>query len=158
MTVDQRLERIASIIIILTTLLAPFGVYFFSLNGSVITVSIHSLLWGIMPGNSSFESLLRDSYLIIGRGLFYGIFNIWFGIAVIRYFKDNSRRTMVLMSALLSIIFPFFLAVLSLPWLSYSTTQVYLGPIPIQLITGLILMRIGRQSESIQPWSDEEKD
>ncbi len=139
----------------ITTLFAPFGVYAFSLEDSIITVSIHSLLWGIMPGGTG--SLLFDSYLIVGRGLFYGIFNIWFGIAVIRYFKDNSRRTMVLISASLSMVFPIFLAVQSWPWLRYSATLVYLGPIPIQLITGLILMRVVRQSEPIQPWVDKEQ-
>jgi len=63
-------------IMVLTTLFAPFGVYFQSLSESIITVSVHAILWGTLPDYNASGSIISDSYLIIGRGLFYGIFNI----------------------------------------------------------------------------------
>ncbi|MFW9808060.1 MAG: hypothetical protein ACFFE6_01660 [Candidatus Thorarchaeota archaeon] len=138
-----------------TTLLAPFGVYFYSLKDSTITVSIHSILWGIMPEEVvSSGSLFLDAYIILGRGFFYGIFNIWFGIEVIRFSTDYTRKRMALISACLSMLFPFALALLSWPWLIYSSVPVYLGPIPIQLVIGLMLMKFYGSSELHEPWSE----
>lgn len=156
LTGDQRLEWIAPTIIILTTLFAPFGVYFFSLSHSTIIVSVHSLLWGIMPGESrGIGYLLVESYLIVGRGLFYGIFNIWFGIEVIRHFKDYNRRRMVLISGAISMIYPIFLAILSWRWLIYSATFVYLGPIPIQLVVGLSLSKLYGERKPLELWKSD---
>ncbi|MCJ7817280.1 MAG: hypothetical protein MUP60_00355 [Candidatus Thorarchaeota archaeon] len=39
-------------IMVIVTLFAPFGVYFFSLRNSIASVSIHAILWGIMPEES----------------------------------------------------------------------------------------------------------
>jgi hypothetical protein len=148
-------NKLAEWIMVITTLFAPFGVYFFSIRNSILTVSLHAVLWGIMPGQSgNTESILHDMYIIIGRGLFYGIFNIWFGIEVIRYFKDYTRKRMVILSGILSLVYPFVLAILALPWLLHSTTLEYLGPIPIQFVVGLVLMKYFREQIPLEPWSD----
>ena len=148
-------KRLAKLIMGITTLFAPFGVYAFSVRNSILTVSMHAVLWGIMPeqvGNTG--SILFDMYIIIGRGLFYGIFNIWFGIEVIRYFDDYTRRRMAIRSGILSLLYPFAMVIISLPWLLHSTTFEYLGPIPIQFIVGLLLMKYFGEHKPSEPWSD----
>ncbi|MBN2230660.1 MAG: hypothetical protein JW779_13810 [Candidatus Thorarchaeota archaeon] len=142
-------------IMVITTLFAPFGVYAFSVRNSILTVSIHAMLWGIMPDSSGdTELILFGTYIIIGRGLFYGIFNIWFGIEVIRYFNDYSRRRMAIRLGILSLVYPFAMAIISLPWLLHSTTFEYLGPIPIQFVVGLLLMKYFGEQKPLGPWSD----
>jgi len=139
----------------ITTLFAPFGVYAFSVRNSILTVSMHAVLWGIMPGESgNTGSTLFDMYIIIGRGLFYGIFNIWFGIEVIRYFNDYTRRRMAIQSGIISLLYPFAMVIISWPWLQHSTTFEYLGPIPIQFIVGLLLMKYFGEQKPLEPWSD----
>jgi len=142
-------------IMAITTLIAPFGVYPFSVRNDVLVVSMHAMLWGIMPDVfANHDSILLDMYTIIGRGLFYGIFNIWFGIEVIRYFNDYTRRRMAIRLGILSLIYPFAMVIISWPWLQYSTTFEYLGPIPIQFAVGFLLMKFFGEKESLELWND----
>jgi hypothetical protein len=148
-------DRLAKWIMVLTTLLAPFGVYPFSVRRDVLTVSMHALLWGIMPEEFGYHgSIVFYMYVIIGRGLFYGIINIWFGIEVIRYFNDYTRRRMAIRAGILSLIYPFAMVIISWDWLQYSTTFEYLGPIPIQFVVGFLLMKYFGEQEPIELWSD----
>ncbi len=148
-------DRLAKWIMGITTLLAPFGVYPFSVHNDVLTVSMHALLWGIMPEAFAYNgSILFYMYVIIGRGIFYGIFNIWFGIEVIRYISDYSRRRMAITSGISSLIYPFAMVIISWPWLQYSTTLEYLGPIPIQFVVGLLLMKYFGEQKPLEAWSD----
>ncbi len=142
-------------IMVITTLFAPFGVYFFSLRNSILTVSMHAILWGIMPEVYAYNgSILFYMYIIIGRGLFYGIFNIWFGIEVIRYFNDYTRRRMAIRSGILSLLYPSVMAIISSPWLLHSTTFEYVGPILIQFVVGPLLMKYFGEQKPLEPWSD----
>jgi len=140
---------------VFVTLFAPSGVYFFSLRNSNITVSIHAILWGIMPEQSSSSgSIILDSYIIVGRGLVVGIFNIWFGFEVIRYFNDYTRKRTAVLAGVLSIAYPLVLAIISWPWIRYSESFVYMGPIPIQLFIGLLLMKYFGEHKLREPWSE----
>jgi hypothetical protein len=124
----------------------------------VASVSVHAIFWGIMPEESgSSESLILDSYVIVGRGFFFGIFNIWFGLEVIRYFKDYNRKRMVIIAGVLSLVYPSVLAVVSWPWIRYSESFVYMGSIPIQFIISILLMRCFGEPELASPWTDEYK-
>jgi hypothetical protein len=144
----------AKMIMIITTLFAPSGVYFFSLRNSNITVSIHALLWGIMPEQSSSGSFIFGSYIIVGRGLFYGIFNIWFGLEVIRYFNDYTRKRTAIIAGVLTIAYPLVMAIIAWPWIQYADSFVYMGPIPVQLVIGLLLMKYFGEPKLHEPWSD----
>ncbi len=148
-------DRLPKWIMAVTTLFAPFGVYAFSVRNDVLTVSMHAMLWGIMPDVfANHDSILYDMYSIIGRGVFYGIFNIWFGIEIIRYFNDYTRRRMAILAGIISLIYPFAMVIISWPWLQHSTTFEYLGPIPIQFVVGLLLMKYFGEQKPLEPWSD----
>lgn len=136
-------------VMVITTLFAPFGVYFFSIRNSNITVSVHAILWSIMPENSG----LNEIFIVVMR-LSYGIFNIWFGFAVIRYFDDYTRKRTAIIAGVLSIVYPLVLAIISWPWIIQSETLVYMGPIPIQLIIGLLIMKYFGEPKLQEPWSD----
>ena len=146
-------SNLTIVIMGVATLLAPFGVYFFS-GGDPISVSIHAILWGIMPEGTGIGGVSFLNYIVVGRGLFYGVFNIWFGIEVVRHFSDSTRRRAATIAGVLSLLYPVIWAIIALPWL-IAGSLVYLGPIPIQLIVGLIVMRYTGQPEIISAWDDD---
>ena len=139
---------------VVVTLFAPFGVYFFSLSESTISVSIHAILWGIMPEVGASGSFFVDSYLIVGRGLFYGIFNIWFGFEVIRYINDYSRKRAAIIAGVLSLVYPLVMAITSWGWIVHSESFVYIGPIPLQFVIGLLIMKYFGEPKLHEPWSE----
>jgi len=136
-------------IMVITTLIAPCGVYFFSVRNSNITVSVHAILWSIMPEHSGLSEIV-----IVVMRLSYGIFNIWFGIAVIRSFEDYTRKRTAIIAGVFSMAYPLVLAIISWPWIIQSESLVYMGPIPIQLIIGLLIMKYFGEPEIHEPWND----
>ena len=135
-------------------LFAPFGVYFWSIHNDVITVSIHAIFWGIMPeGASGAGFTLLDPY-VVARSVFYGIFNICFCMEVIKFNDDHTRRRAALISGALSLVYPFFWAILALPFFLQLATFVYMGPIPIQQAIGFALMKLSGAHEPESPWSE----
>jgi hypothetical protein len=145
----------AKSIMVFVTLFAPFGVYFHSVRNFTVEVSVHAILWGTRPDlNYSGSSILFDIFITFVWGLYYGIFNIWFGFEVIRYFNDYTRKRRAILAGVLSIAYPMIWAIISWGWISYSDTFVYIGPIPIQLVIGLLLMKYFGEPQLHEPWSD----
>jgi hypothetical protein len=150
---------IAKIIMIVITLIVPSGIYFWSVHGlhedvRYIEVSIHAIIWGIMPEGASGAGISFLDPYVTARGIFYGIFNIWFCIEVIRFSNDYTRRKAVFVSGLLSILYPFFWTILALPFFLQYAAFTYVGPIPIQQAIGFALMKLSGVSEPKSPWSE----
>jgi len=142
-------------IMVFVTLFAPFGVYFHSVRNFTVEVSVHAIIWGTWPDfNFSVSTIIFDYFIVFGIGLYYGIFNIWFGFEVIRYVKNRTRKRAAIIAGVLSIVYPLALAIMSLPWIRSSNTFVYIGPIPIQFVIGLLLMKYFSEPEIHEPWSD----
>ena len=152
---------IANIIMIVTTLLAPSGVYFWSVQGireevRYIKVSIHAIVWGIMPeGASGAGFTILDSYVTI-RGVFFGIFNILFCVEVIRFSRDYTRRKAALVSCAFSFLQPILWAIIALSFFFEYATFAYVGPIPIQQVIGLAIMKLSGAPEPKSPWSEQQ--
>jgi hypothetical protein len=144
------------LIVGLVTVFIPYAAIPFSVRNGQMTVSIHALVWGIMPEGIYFSSWINLYYILLGRGLVYGIFNIWFGIEVIRYIQNKDSKNAVFLSGLLTILYPLLWIYYSYPWLQNAVSFVYAGPIPIQLVAGYLLMRYGREPEIAAPWDDTE--
>ena len=142
-------------IMVFVTLFAPFGVYFHSVRNFTVDVSVHAIIWGTRPDlNYMVSTILFDYFFTFVWGLFYGIFNIWFGFEVIRYVKNHTRKRAAIIAGILSIAYPLALAIISWGWIINSDTFVYIGPIPIQFVIGLLLMRFFGEPKLAEPWSD----
>ena len=152
---------IAKIIMIVTTLVAPSGIYFWSVHSinehvRYIEVSIHAIIWGIMPeGASGAGFTILDPYVTV-RGIFYGIFNIWFCIEVIRFSKDYTRRKAVFVSGAFSLLQPTIWTIIALSFFFQYVTFTYVGPIPIQQVVGFVLMKFSGAPEPTTPWSEQQ--
>ncbi len=138
----------------IVTVFVPFGVYPYAISNGSLTVSIHALLWGIMPEDYTFSSPFSAIYILLGRGLFYGFLNLWFGIEVIRYSSNHGRRSAALFSGVLSLLYPVLMVILFLPWLNNANSLMYVGPIPIQFAIGLLLMRYSGEHEMSTVWDE----
>jgi hypothetical protein len=150
---------ITKIIMIVTTLVAPSGIYFWSVQGihedvRYIKVSIHAIIWGIMPEGASGAGITFLDPYVTARGIFYGIFNIWFCIEVIRFSKDYTRRNAVFVSGAFSLLQPTIWAIYALSFFFQYAAFTYVGPIPIQQVVGFVLMKLSGAPEPKSPWSE----
>ena len=133
---DLKLGSIwVKVIMGIVTLAVPFGVYPYAIGNGVLTVTVNALIWVRYPDGSFYIPI----YYLLQRGLLYGIFNLWFGLEVI--LNASNRRIAVLLSGALSLLFPFLVVASFITWIGDADVQTYLGPIPIQLAIGLLLMR-----------------
>lgn len=142
-------------LMVFATLFVPFGVYFQGIHNYSMSVSIHAILWGTLPEfNVSEQAIIGNLLIILARSLFYGIFNIWFGIEVIRYFNNYTRKRAAIVAGALSIVYPIALVIVSWPLILFANSRVYVGPIPIQFVIGLLLMKYFGESKLHEPWSE----
>lgn len=142
---------------VLISLIVPIGVIpfnawvIFSGPGMVSDFMIYSLIWSYSPG----------FYLPFSFIPLFMLFNIWmvlpltlFNIAyiyqIIRYYRGYCTRYSAIWVGLLSITVPtvFVLAITGFIGRSF----VFLGPIPLQFIAGLIFLRKFPGPEMTSPW------
>jgi hypothetical protein len=82
---------------------------------------------------------------------------IVFGVLVVRYCQDKCSRRWAYSGAIASVAFPLLLFVTWIPnYIAYHVLA-YDGPVPIQLIIGLLLVKSHKVPGSDSPWFDEEE-
>jgi len=107
--------------------------------------------WGIKVGELSMFSpgvMMSD--------MLWTLPTVPFAYLVIRYLEGRSSKTSVYITGVLSIIIPLVLGILSMSALLDRGFMVYGGPIPIQLIIGLLLVE-GRAPQEKEPSPIDEK-
>jgi hypothetical protein len=97
------------------------------------------------------------NYWALSMGVPLGFFNILFAFQVIRYTREEAGRMSTLIAGCLTLVFPFLSLAMTLPYMIMNSYFVYIGPIPIQLIIGLLLMKMARRPEPTTPWDHQEK-
>ena len=147
-----------TIIMTLVTLLAPNAMipWTISYNYNFQTIvggAMFAILWVVLPPDA-FPSgfLFLNPYYVI-LGVILGAFNILFGVQVYRFCKKKTSWKRAILSGVLTLAIPFvFVVIFIYPLLA---NPVYIGPIPIQLIVGLIIVRLLKTEEKETPWIDE---
>lgn len=138
----------------------------------IVDVTVIAVLWIYLP---SYWDMNHGAFGIWGGGLHilnpsatilslvFTIFNLVFAVQVIRFCKKEASRRSALIPGVLSLLLPLLMA-----WQAYdmyviefmmgTEILVYIGPIPIQIIVGLILMRFAGPWESVEIWDDDTKE
>lgn len=138
----------------------------------IVDVSIIAVTWIYLP---SYWDMNHSAFGVSGGGLhilnpsamimslIFSIFNLIFAFQVIRFCKGKASKRSTLVSGVLTLVLPLLMA-----WQAYSMSViefmvgtgnfVYVGPIPIQLIVGLILMRFSGPWSIETPWEGEGED
>jgi len=145
----------ASIIMILVTIIPPYTTFLLGFSGHEfrISIAVYALLWAIdPPGAMGFQIL---NYWALSMGLSLGFFNILFAFQVVRYTREEAGRMSTLLAGCLTLVLPFMSLAVTLPYMIMNSYYVYIGPIPIQLITGLLLMKVARKPEPTKPWEED---
>jgi hypothetical protein len=167
--------RQISVIMLIVTFVSPMvaqwhGGHHFG-EEWIVDVSIIAVLWVYLP---SYWDMNTGAFGIMGGGLhilnpsatvlslMFTIFNLIFAYQVIRFCKGETSKRSAIIPGVLSLVLPLLMA-----WQGYSMyviefmlgtgSFVYIGPIPIQLIVGLILMRLFGPWEIETPWEEEDK-
>jgi hypothetical protein len=152
------LDKWAELIMALATLIPPFMTMFYALDGRGIYVATTALFWAIFPSVDPANGLTPSSGFQILDGswlqgsLPLGFFNIVFAFQVIRYIRGKSSKRRTLAAGAMTLVIPVIAFFFSLRHMITNEYFVYIGPIPIQLAIGLILMRFLSPKEPTAPW------
>ena len=143
----------AAIIMVLVTLIPPYTTFLLGFGEHRVSVAIYALLWAINPpGAMGFQIL---NYWSLSMGIPLGVLNILFAIQVVRYTKEEAGKMSTLLTGCLTLFLPLTSLLVTLPFMIMNSYFVYIGPIPIQLLTGLFLMKAARKPEPTQPWEED---
>ena len=144
----------ASIIMTLVTVIPPYTTFLLGFGEFEVYAAVYALLWAINPPGAFGLQILNSEALSMGLPL--GVFNILFAIQVVKYAKEEAGKMSTLLAGCLTLILPLTSLLITLPFMIMNSYFVYIGPIPIQLITGLFLMKAARTPEPSQPWEEAE--
>jgi len=153
--VEGRLIRkYASLIMALATVVPPYTTFLYGFGGhdGHVSIIMYALFWAIYPPESMMGGLQILNYFSLTAGLSLGFFNIIFAFQVIRYIRGKTSKRSTLVVGALTLVLPIISLIVAWPVMLSSGVFVYIGPIPIQLATGLLLMRLAGPKEITSPW------
>jgi len=140
----------AAIIMLLVTFIPPYTTFLLGFSEHRVSVAVYALLWAINPPGAMGIQILN--YWAFSMGIPLGVFNILFAIQVVRYSREETGKMSTLLAGCLTLFLPLTSLLVTLPFMVMNSYFVYIGPIPIQLITGLFLLKAARKPEPTQPW------
>lgn len=146
--------KYASIIMVLATVVPPYTTFLYGFSGhdGHVSIAMYALFWAIYPPVSSIGGLHVLDYYSLTAGLSLGFFNIIFAFQVIRFIRGKASKKSTLVAGALTLVLPIISLIAALPNMLSSGAFVYIGPIPIQLATGLLLMHFAGPKEITSPW------
>ncbi|MHA3962815.1 MAG: hypothetical protein AM325_004670 [Candidatus Thorarchaeota archaeon SMTZ1-45] len=164
----------ASLVMLVITLLAPYGAFiggieYSSEEGLQIDFNVMAATWifflkegegGTAYGiaEPGFHFLNRDTLPYL---FFQNVFGFAFAIAVVLRCTGRISRRKTLIVGALTMFFPITNVLSTIPLLLELyrigiDPLFYAGPIPIQLLIGLYIIRTSSLPESTSPWNDKE--
>jgi len=167
------LPKSVLIVWILVTLFAPFAVFFYIITGvgSVMDGTIYSLLWAVISRNDySFRGMsflglyipVDSSNVFYGLHILnpmillmvpvYGFFNILFAVQVVRYAQAKTSMSKTALVGLLTLAIPLYEIFIFVPYMLSNGYLHFTGPIPIQLIVGLLIAKKYSPKPPETPW------
>ena len=147
-------EKYALIIMGLVTVIPPYTTLLSGFGGHDhhVSISINALFWAIFPSEVSFGGLQVLNLNALSFGIPLGFFNIIFAFQVIRFLRGDTSRRRTLLSGISTLVIPLASLIMALPFMLTWGIFVYIGPIPVQLVTGLILVYYFGPKEPTTPW------
>lgn len=120
--------------------------------GEPMSMVVYALLWAIYPQSSRHDGLEILTYSSLSAGFSFGFFNIIFAFQVVRYIRGEASRKNTLVAGAFTLVLPIVSLIVAWPIMFISGTFAYIGPIPIQLVTGLLLMHFAGPKEITSSW------
>ena len=149
-------SKYALMIIFLVTVIPPYASFISSTSiddgHATMDIVIRGLLWAFYPSGSSLGGLHVLDMWSLAPGLLLGVFNIIFSFQVIRYIRGESGKRKTVAVGVLTLVPPIMFLISVIPFMLTWSIFVYIGPIPIQLAIGLLLMHFAGPKEITSPW------
>ena len=132
-----------AIIMTLVTVISPNTTYLLGIDEHEVYIAVYALLWSINLQGTFDLHVLNGPFPAMG--ILLGVFNILFAFQIVQYAREEVGKTSVLIFGCLTLVMPLILLVVALPHMITYSQFVYIGPIPIQLLIGLVLMSVAKQ-------------
>ena len=154
--------RIALLCLGLVTVLVPYGSFVVGVGGHDyegyrISTALYAVIWALYPADFWFHSIEDYMDTVLIQGPIFGLFNIIFAFQVARFVQGSSSKNVTYIIGVLTLLMPLINLIMYVPWLLNARSIVYVGPLPIQLILGLLIMRRYAVPLPTTPW-DEDND
>ncbi|MHA1137585.1 MAG: hypothetical protein ACTSSE_13960 [Candidatus Thorarchaeota archaeon] len=163
---------------ILVTLFAPFADFYYTITAVASTMGspiIYALLWAYIPVNINPDiggsSILGKILPVDPGNVFYGFhifnpavmayvpvfgfFTILFAFQLIRYVQDKTPLRKTIIAGLLTLAIPLYQIYLFAPYLLMIGHLSFIGPIPIQLIVGILIAKKYGPKPPDKPWDED---
>jgi hypothetical protein len=153
--IERRLlSKYATPIMVLATVVPPYTTFLFGIFGldNHVSISTYAVLWVVYPSEAGVSGLQVLNFYALYSGLSLGFFNIVFAIQVVRFIKGKSKKRNTLLAGALTLFVPTTAILAAWPVMIAARVFVYIGPIPIQLVTGLLLIHFAGPKEITSPW------
>jgi hypothetical protein len=138
--------NVIAILMFITTLAAPYGIIPLGVSEFSSYWMLYSLIWVFdFGGFFGFGFRVLNVELMLTLPLC--ILNVAFAVWIVRYYQGRSSKYTAMTIGLLSVILPAALI------LYFSGLVIFIYPIPIQFIVGLIILWRIEGPEVISPWS-----
>ncbi len=148
--------------------------FYYALAGGMASIGgnmIYSVLWAYIPPSANWElagtSIFGIFLPVDPSSVFYGLhilnplilvwipifgfFNILFAVLVIRHIQGKTSMRKTIIAGLLTLAIPLYQTFLYLPYL-LTIGPYFIGPIPIQLIMGILIARKYSPKPVDVPW------
>ena len=159
---------------ILVTLFVPSAIFFWMVAGNMALIggTVYSLAWVYTIGSTNYDFMgtsflgiflpVDSSSVVYGLHILnplvlmwvplFGIFNILFSVQVVRYVKGKASYRLSIILGLLTLAMPLYQTAIYLPYVLAYSYFPYTGPVPIQLIIGLLMMKKFGPKPLDAPW------
>jgi len=154
-SVVERLSwKHASILMALATAVPPYTTFLWGFGGhdNRVSIAVYALIWALYPPESSIGGLQVLNSYSLPIGISLGFFNIIFAFQVIRFLRGATSKRNTLWTGALTLVIPMISLIVAWPAMASSGFFAYIGPIPIQLATGILLMYLAGPKEPTSPW------
>lgn len=173
MGIREKIEALTSrqvaLIMLFVTLFIPtnnlMGPGHMQANEFVVGVRVTALIWtldisywiiNLQVGISIADFSILDPYSMFAA-VIYSVFNIVFAVQVVRFCRGQTSKRLTVFVGMLTLLFPLVFSPYwyyqeILAFIERSGLLLYIGPLPIQLIIGLIIMRYAGPWKVTEPW------
>lgn len=155
MEIEEFTRRQVAYLMTVLTLIVPFGVFWQGARSGNVHTAIYSMIWVLRLVQGEFYSFHAFDLAYSFTAVTNGVFSILFAIQVVRCFKGDASRRIAYILGVLTMLIPVGLGIpLMFRALEQYEILLYMGPVPIQLIIGIQLLRKTEPVMVDAPWKE----
>ena len=158
MNLEGLTRRQVGYLMAVMTLAVPFGIFWQGSSGGSVETAIYSLIWVIRLHDGQFFAFHIFDIFYTFTAVSTGFVSIFFAVQIVRCFKSDASRRMAYILGVLTLYLPTGFGVsMMLTALERYGVLLYMGPIPVQLVIGILLLRKTKHVVVTNPWMEKKE-